>query len=97
MLTPDEAVKIPPVLDLPPVPPPKFNVIRQRIPAQGCPWIVCPKEQSKGMFYVPFVVEQRKPTVIFTLRRSGPASHYCFCTNYLRNMIERRKMSSLYQ
>ena len=36
MLTPDEAVKIPPVLDLPPAPPPKFKVIRQRTPIQGC-------------------------------------------------------------
>lgn len=35
MLTPDEAVKIPPVLDLPPAPPPKFKVIRQRTPIQG--------------------------------------------------------------
>lgn len=35
MLTPDEAVKIPPVLDLPPAPPPKFKAIMQRIPIQG--------------------------------------------------------------
>ena len=27
MLTPDEAVTIPPVLDLPPAPPPKFKAI----------------------------------------------------------------------
>ena len=35
MLTPDEAVKIPPVLDLPLAPPPKFKVMRQRTPKQG--------------------------------------------------------------
>ena len=40
MLTPDEAVKIPPVQDLPLAPPPKFKVKRLRTPIQGCPRIV---------------------------------------------------------
>lgn len=35
MLTPEEAVTIPPVLDLPPAPPPKFKAIMQRTPHTG--------------------------------------------------------------
>lgn len=46
MLTPDEAVKIPPVLDLPPAPPPKFKAIMQRTPIQGCPRIVSIKKET---------------------------------------------------
>ena len=38
MLTPDEAVKIPPVLDLPPAPPPKLKALfPPRVHKQGCP------------------------------------------------------------
>ncbi len=61
MLTPDEAVKIPPVQDLPLAPPPKFKVKRLRTPIQGCPRIVRLEERNNGMFYVPLMVERRKP------------------------------------
>ena len=52
MLTPDEAVKIPPVLDLPPAPPPKFKAIMQRTPIQGCPRIVSIKKRNSGSYCV---------------------------------------------
>lgn len=58
MLTPDEAVKIPLVLDLPPAPPPKFKVIRRRTPIQGCPWIVCQVVRKFGTFFVPHMDAQ---------------------------------------
>lgn len=61
MLTPDEAVKIPPVLDLPPAPPPKFKAIMQRIPIQGGPRIVSIKKRSSGSYCVLLMEEQRKP------------------------------------
>ena len=81
MLTPDEAVKIPPVLDLPLAPPPKFKVMRQRTPKQGCPRIVCPKVRSNGLFYVPLMVEQSKLMTIFKLRI---LRHTCRCIMSLK-------------
>ena len=65
MLTPDEAVIIPPVLDLPPAPSPKFKAIMQRIPIQGCPRVVSIKKRSCGSYCVLLMEEQRKPLGFF--------------------------------
>ena len=76
MLTPDEAVKIPPVLDLPPAPPPKFKVIRQRTPIQGCPRIVSIKKRGSGSYCVLLMEEQRKLLGFFKLQT---LRHICLC------------------
>ena len=60
MLIPDEAVTIPPVLDLPPAPPPKFKAILQRTPIQGCPRALSIKKNNNGSFSVPLMVAARK-------------------------------------
>lgn len=57
MLTPDEAATIPPVPDLPPAPPPKFKVIRQRTPILGCPRIVYQVARWFGTFFVPHIMD----------------------------------------
>ena len=76
MLTPDEAVKIPPVLDLSPAPPPKFKAIMQRIPIQGCPRIVSIKKRSNGSYCVLLMEEQRKLLGFFKLQT---LRHICRC------------------
>lgn len=76
MLTPDEAVKIPPVLDLPPAPPPKFKAIMQRTPIQGCPRIVSIKNRSSGSYCVLLMEEQRKHLESFKLQK---LRHICLC------------------
>ena len=76
MLIPDEAVTIPPVLDLPPAPPPKFKVIRRRTPIQGCPRIVSIKKRSSGSYCVLLMEEQRKPLGFFKLQT---LRHICLC------------------
>ena len=76
MLTPDEAVKIPPVLDLPSAPPPKFKAIMQRTPIQGCPRIVSIKKRNSGSYCVLLMEEQRKPLGFFKLQT---LRHICLC------------------
>lgn len=76
MLTPDEAVTIPPVLDLSPAPPPKFKAIMQRIPIQGCPRIVSIKRRSSGSYCVLLMEEQRKLLGFFKLQT---LRHICRC------------------
>ena len=76
MQTSDEAVKIPPVQNLPSAPPPKFQVIRQRAPIQGCPRIVSIKKRSNGSYCVQLMEEQRKPLGSFKLQM---LRHICQC------------------